>query len=105
MALELLLSNVEDQVVRENLQRIQDYLKLEAKLEGFAHVDISVSGAVTGHKVSHGLGFVPKDVITTYQSGAGALTWNYSQFDKNFLNLTTTGPVRVRAFVGSYKGS
>ncbi|GAF86886.1 unnamed protein product, partial [marine sediment metagenome] len=35
--------------------------------------------------------------------GAGTLTWNYSEFDKDSVDVTTSGgPVTVRVFLGSY---
>jgi hypothetical protein len=59
---------------------------------------------VVNYRYPHKLGFVPEDVIQTSLRGAGAVTWNYDQFNRDYLDVTTTGACVVRAFVGLYGG-
>lgn len=100
----LLVKETEDEVARENMKRLQKELGETQKIlkAEWKFFEISIDAAVTNFKVQHRLGFQPKDVIQTSSIGAGALTWNYSLFDKTNLDITTTGAVTVRAFVGSY---
>lgn len=104
MKLTLLLKEISDQYIQENFIRIVDFFKRQRLLDGeFTHFEIVFTGAVTNFKFKHNLGFVPKDIIQTSSIGAGVLTWNYDKFDAQFLDITTTGVVTVRAFVGSYQ--
>jgi hypothetical protein len=98
-----LIAEIADSIVRENFQRLTRYINNQKILKGqFNHIELSFSGAVTNFRYPHHLGFVPKDVIQTRQTGSGTLTWNYARFDETYLDITTTGAVDVRAFVGRY---
>jgi hypothetical protein len=99
------LSNIKDEYVRENFRLLQEYVDENAFLDGFRHMDFLISGAVTNQKIRHGLGFVPKDIIRTQITGPGVLTFNYDLFDDEFLDVSSNGDCRVRALVGTYKGS
>lgn len=100
----LSLEDLEDPDIRENFKRLQDYLKAEPVLKGqFNFFEIKVDSAVTLQKFAHNLGFAPQDVIQTSIIGTGQLTWNYENFDRNYIVFTTTGPCKVRVFVGNYQ--
>jgi hypothetical protein len=102
----LLISEINDPYIRDNFRRIEDILRSESLLKGsFKFFEIEIDGAVTNLKYSHNLGFVPKDVIQTSITGSGSLDWNFPNFTKDFLDITTTGPVTVRAFIGTYQES
>ncbi len=91
--------------MRENFTRLQDYIRAEEILRGeWRFFEITVTAAVTNFKYAHNLGFTPKDVIQTSVVGAGAITWNYSLFSKELLDLTTTDALTVRAFIGRFDG-
>lgn len=104
MALDLILKEIQDDYVRENFTRIRRFLEGKTFLKGtFKFFELEVTAAVTNQRHKHNLGFVPKDVIITSQIGAGALTINYSRFDIDFIDFTTTGAVAFRGFVGTYR--
>jgi hypothetical protein len=103
MTLKLLLREIADTYVRENFSRILDYARQNRHLDGFKHFEIVAEQAVTNLKIPHNLGFQPKDVLPTWKTGAGDITWNYDQFDRSTLDITTTGPVVVRAFIGAFR--
>ncbi len=104
MKLSLRIEEIGDAAARENFQRLEEAFKSLTFLKGkFRFVEISFLSAVTNFKFPHGLGFVPKDVLPTSITGAGAITWNYSLFDRTNLDITTTGACVVRAYVGSYR--
>ncbi len=102
--LTLMVVETKDDIVRENMRRIQEEItanQLILKCQ-FKFFEITFTAAVTNFKQKHLLGFLPKDIIQTSKTGAGAITWNYTLFDKTNLDITTTGACVVRAFVGSY---
>lgn len=104
MIIKLFLNEVEDQYLLENFIRLEDFINAQTFFKGqFKHFDINIPAAVTNFKFKHNLGFQPRDVIQTLLTGAGLLTWNYDKFDAKFLDITTTGPVTVRAFIGTYR--
>jgi len=101
--LKLIYTGLTDTAIRNNFKRIEDEFNLMVLLRGkFEHFIISIPKAVTNYRYKHGLGFMPKDIIQTSIVGSG-LTWNYSLFDKDYLDITTTGEVTVRGFIGSYQ--
>ena len=91
--------------LRENFRMIVEYLRANRSLVGFRHLEITLDSAVTNYKHPHGLGFQPKDIVQTSKTGAGAITWNYDNFDTTHIDLTTTGACVVRAYVGTHKES
>lgn len=100
----LLVKETEDKITRENMKRIQNELtSVQVMLKGqWFFLELTFTAAVTNFKYPHKLTFVPTDIIQTSLIGAGALTWNYSLFDRTNLDITTTGACVVRAFVGAY---
>jgi hypothetical protein len=101
---EITFKDIEDPYVKESFSRLKQFLQGLPMLFGeFEFREIVASAAVTNMKVPHGLGFKPVDIIQTSKIGAGNITFNYDKFDKTFLDITTTGPCTVRAFVGAYR--
>lgn len=104
MRLNLLLPQVQDSVVRENFQRIQDFTKQNNQLDNFKHLELVFNSAITNYRHKHGFTFIPKDVILTSSTGPGAATFNYTLFDKDFIDITTSGAVTIRFFLGTAGG-
>lgn len=99
----LLIKEIADQYIRENFQKLANFLSGQKILNGqWAFLTISESGAVTQKAYAHGLKFIPKDVISTSVIGTGTLTFNYAQFDEKYIYITTTARIEARAFVGLY---
>lgn len=103
MNIDFKLQEIEDKEVRENFFRLKKAIIKEPFLKGnWGFFEIAIPMAVTNFKYKHSLGFQPKDIIQTSSIGAGVLQFNYSLFDATSLDITTTGPVTVRAFVGRF---
>lgn len=101
--MKLLIKEIVDIYIRENFQKLSNFLSEQKILRGqWAFINISESGVVTQKPYSHGQKFVPKDVILTSSIGAGTLSFNYALFDEKYIYITTTGAVNARAFVGRY---
>lgn len=104
MNLDLILKDIKEPHIKENFWRLLKALKNETFLKGnFRHFELTFTSAVTNFRYMHGLGFLPKDIIQTSSIGAGTVTWNYSLFTTDFLDITTTGAVVVRVYVGSHR--
>jgi hypothetical protein len=99
-----LFDKIEDVAVRDSLQWIFDYVTAEGLLQSnFKHFELEFRKAETEVKVPHGLGFSPIDIMQTYKTGAGAITFVYEKFDTTNLVITTTGACVVRFFAGRYQ--
>jgi hypothetical protein len=110
MKLNLLISQVKDTIVRENFQRIFNYLggnpPVQADLEFLTFIVPTPGTTVTNFTVAHNLGYTPKDILVSSIIGNGTITWNYASFDSTNLNLSIAGAtagqqVAVRVLVGS----
>ena len=103
--LQLIIHQVEQtpKVVEDNLDRIRQYTEslLMGRFEGY-HAEYVIDSAVTNLRIPHGLNFQPKDIIQTSSVGAGVVSWNYELFDREEIDITTTGAVTLRAFIGVY---
>lgn len=99
---QLLIKEINDTYAQGNFKSLREYFNKQNQLLNFNFIEFSFSGAVTNQKLAHGLGLVPQDVIITRITGTGIATLNWSLFDANNLDITTTGACRIRMFVGSY---
>lgn len=98
------VNRIEDEYVRENFERLSNFLLNDGLLRGeWKFFTITFTAAVTNLKYPHHLGFLPKDILQTSKTGAGSITFNYDLFTATNLDITTTGACVVRFFAGSYK--
>lgn len=103
MKLEIDPSQVADEAAQDALEIIKNTWAKEPFLSGsFRFYELAFTASGT-FKVAHRLGFKPVDIIQSSLIGAGALTWNYANFDSTNLNVTVTGACTVRAFIGAYR--
>lgn len=102
--MKLFITETKDTIARENLRRIQQEVSVDQEiLKGqWNFIKITFSQAVINFKYPHLLTFVPQDILQTSLIGVGSLTWNYADFDRTYLDITTTGACTVRAFIGLY---
>lgn len=113
---DLYIVEIGDNYVRENFRKIKDFTTSLFRIKNVQLFEITVTGNKTV-EFKHNLGFKPKDVIQTSvifktSSGlatTGTLTWNYINFTKDFVNLTTAslpagGTMTVRALIGNLDG-
>ena len=100
----LLIHEIEDEYIQENFVRLNTFISDQPFLKGrFQHFEIEFGAAVTNLRIQHRLGFQPKDLIQTFLTGGETLTWNYDLFDSKYLDVTTSGPCKVRAIIGAYE--
>ena len=97
----IVLEQISDIPTRDNIDVIKRFINKETLLLGqMKLIEITFAGAVTAQLYPHGLTFIPKDIIQTSITGAGAVTYNYASFDINNISITTTGACVVRFLVG-----
>ncbi len=103
MKADLIFKDVKDDYVRENFTRIQNYFNDDTISKGqWKHFDLEFTTAVTNRLVPHRLPYKPLDLIQTFKTGAGNITFNYSAFSDENISITTTGACRVRFFLGRF---
>ena len=101
--LEFDLSKIKDKDVREAIQRLRDQFRELPFLRGdWMFFEVSFDTVGYNIKYRHGLGFQPKDLIQTFASEDAPVIWNYSLFDKTFLDVDVLTPCTVRFFAGRF---
>jgi hypothetical protein len=96
------LKSIADLSVRDNFKILQDYFRTNNQLVGFKFVEYTFAQAQQNAKIAHTLGYTPKDILVLSTLGPGILTFNYNDFDANYLDVSSTGQASFRAFVGTY---
>lgn len=107
--LEFDLSLIEDPLLKEFAQRVKEEFKNQVLLRGqWRFLELSFTSDLTNFKYPHRLGFLPKDLIQTGQTGTGSIVYNMGRFDSTNIDVTTTGtsaadPLVLRLFLGRYE--
>lgn len=94
--------HIQDQYIRKNFQKLSEYFTNQNQLLDFQFFEVDFAAATASSQLSHALGFVPQDVVMVSCVGNGALSLNFGQADSKQINLSTTGAIRARFFLGSY---
>lgn len=100
----LFRKEIEDQYIQENFKRLMDYgAQNPLDRSNFQFISIEIPEAVSNFKFRHGLGFTPLDVIIMQNSNNVSITFNYSKFDSNELDITASGATTLRCLIGRYQ--
>ncbi len=95
-------ADIQDPVLRRNFQNLVAYINQSLSiLSGFQFFELVFKEAVFNQKIAHTIGKIPSDVIVTQCTGEGSVTFNFGRFDENYLDVSTSGPCRVRMFIGN----
>lgn len=103
MSLDLSFRDIADPVMRQNLQLIKRAVDSSILSGSFEHFDMSFGQAQDEVLITHGLGFQPIDVIQTFKTGDGNVTFNYDRFTREKISVTVTDACRVRFLAGLFK--
>lgn len=101
MIIRLLTKEIKDLWIRKNFEFLNTFVSTQVILQNWVFLEFQVTQAVTNLKIKHGLIAVPRDIIQTSKTGPGSVTFNYDEFDATNVDVTTTGPCKVRFFVGN----
>ena len=107
--IQLFTTEILDEKIRENFRRLLAFFRDDGWQKGnFKFMELTLASDVAvGYtatlEVTHRLGFVPKDVVTTsVVPSTETATWNYESFTRTTLSVTISAAVTVRAYVGRY---
>lgn len=92
--IDLALNNIQDQIVRDNFKKLQDFINGQGVTQNqFQACEIYVTDNVTGLKIKHKLGGVPLDAIISrlIAPSAAKLKFNFSDFTKDEVSVDVTG--------------
>ena len=96
-------SKIEDDILRAYIKDLQTEINTQDVLKcKFKLFYIEFTQAETNKSVPHNLDFVPDSIVQLSLTGAGSVTFNYTSFDKDNLDLTTTDACKVRFLAGKY---
>ena len=99
--LDLILKDITDVNIRENFFRLTKFLNSQILFEGnFEFFEIDIPQAATAHVIKHGLKFIPVDIIVLSVEGDFNYFFQYQDFTKKNIYVTTLGPVRIRFLAG-----
>lgn len=102
--LNLFTKEIDNEHSRKNFSNISDFLRDQPLLKGkFVFFTYTFSQAVTNAKIPHPLNFVPKDAFITSKLPASVdVTLNQENWNISSLDITTSGAVTIRMFIGTY---
>lgn len=97
-------------ILRANFESLTRYFDSNGQFDGFRCVEFEVTQNVANGKISHKLGFIPKDVIiTSLIAPSGAkLVLNHGLFSTSEIDITVSGltagqTLKCRLFLGTNK--
>ncbi len=108
MNLKLFTSEIADKLVRQNFDRLAEYIRSDPLRKGnftFREIPFTGTGFPKTVVLAHNLSFIPKDVLQLYVSNAATLVWNYDSFTRTHLSVTVSAACTARFFVGRYEES
>ena len=97
------LSRIDDEYTREALELLYDELLFKQPLlRGLWEFrEFEVEGAAT-HTIKHNLNFIPTDVLLISYKGSSP-SFNFSDFTREKISITTAGDSTFRCFLGKYE--
>ena len=105
---QLPLEEISDKNIRQAFEFLRDFIQEDGMLGGqFQHFEKIFTQNET-LTIPHSLGFTPRDLIQTYLSGTGTITYNYSLFSDENISVTISGgpssssPLTVRFYLGRH---
>jgi len=102
--IDLIFKDVKDDYAAQNFFRLRKFIGEQVLFDGnFKLFDITIPAKSESFKVLHGLTFIPADIIQLSAQGDLNYYFNFQNFDKDFLYITTNGPVRIRFLAGKLK--
>lgn len=104
---QLNLSDLPDGPIKDNFLMLQEIFD-ESIWENMVstRIEYTFDAAITNEKIAHGLGFTPTDILLTYVSpdSGVTVTWNYDEFDRDFIDVTVSAACTIRFIACGYVG-
>lgn len=99
--LNLDLETIKDPAVREQLEKLNDFIRGNPFLSGeweFREQQINTAGALI--PIKHNLSFAPTDIFISYIDGDYNFYFRNELSDRNYVYGTANGPCFIRFIVG-----
>lgn len=104
--LDLRTDSIVDEATRDSMQGVEEYLQGQVILQGeWKFYELNFNSAVSNFKYAHGFKFVPTDIIVTSIQGDQRVLFNNENFNFKDLDISVSGPVKIRFFAGRYEDS
>jgi len=98
--MKLNLNQIEDVETRENFKKLSDVFETNPIFNtNWRLYDLEFTAAET-RTIYHKLGYRPIDLIETFKTGAGSVSYNFDNFTNEVISVTSTGAARVRFIIG-----
>lgn len=100
-----LTKEIKDPATLEAIEGIFEFLSQHPLVKTYwEHYVFETDVAVTKARVRHNLAVVPKDIVLTFKTGAGNVSFDYEDFDGEYIRVTTTGAAKIRFLAGTVVG-
>jgi hypothetical protein len=102
--IELILKDIDDQYVRENFTRLNEYIRKDSiRKPLWKFFEITFADGGTDIEYAHNLGYKPLDIIVTHCSSNENVVFNFDSFTSTHFVLSPSGACTVRFFAGRYE--
>lgn len=98
----LSVDQITDIYLKQNFQALRDFFETQNQLMNFKFFELVFTEETKNKKVAHGFDYIPLDLVITRITGKGKVQFNHGLFTKTDMDISATGPCRVRFFAGSY---
>lgn len=96
-------AKVKDIYSQDNFKTLEDFVNTQPLFKGFfSFYEIAIPMGAN-FKFRHRLAFQPKDVLFLSCTGGATVTFNYDNFDREFIDVTASAITRARFFLGRYE--
>lgn len=99
---ELIISEIQDIYLRRNFLQLDKYFKEQNQLLDFKFLSVKFTAGNLTQKVSHGLKFVPIDVILLSITNNASVAFKIGLFDIKNVEITVDKPCTLRFLTGRY---
>lgn len=99
---ELLINEIQDIYLRRNFLSLEGYFKSQNQLLDFKFLSVKFTDGNLTQKISHGLKFVPLDVILLSITNNASVAFRIGLFDSKNVEISVDKPCSLRFFTGRY---
>ncbi len=98
----IFIAEIQDSYAKENFKTLKNLLPILYYFANFKAFEVTFASAETEKQFSHGLGFLPKDIIITSKTNGITVSFNQDKSTKDLLFITVDGPCNLRFLAGSF---
>lgn len=99
---ELIINEIQDIYLRRNFFLLDKYFKEQNQLLDFKFLSANFTTGNLTQKISHGLKFIPLDVILLSITNNASVAFRIGLFDAKNVEISVDKPCSLRFFTGRY---